>query len=528
VSVRRRDGVLKLVAVVASLAAALVAGSGASAAPNRFDMGVYDPVANQNGGGQHYSTLDEPLAMQKTKQTRSRFVRIPIRWDRVVCSAVNTPCLQSDRPGAPWNPSAPEYVWDRGGGGQFGGWYDYDEEVQQALTKGLEPILSVFGAPAFAECDGAGERPGTAGNLRCPEGWKGADGANWRPSAQDYAHFLTAVSRRYPQVRYFQIWNEPNYGHFLRPARTRWTINRYRALVNAGYRAINDEKRTDVVIAGGTSPNPRTSGILAYGPLEFLRGLVEQRVRFDIYDTHPYTQGGPNTSAPRGSGAIWMGDLWRLNRVLKRAKRAGKIQGGPLRFFAGEFGWDSAPPDCRKLHYSPKWGYHRAVRDGLLTRWISESAYRMWRQGVSAMIWGQLKDYPITHNDHQGGLFFWRDEFEVGNAKGSMQAFQFPFVAFKRNRGAYIWGRLPDSESGRVIIQRRVRGEWRTVKRVTARAGNHGLFFTRLYFSLWRVTALRARVPGSGELSAPFALRAPRTPRGIVPFGCGQSSQPVP
>ena len=35
-----------------------------------------------------------------------------------------------------------------------------------------------------------------------------------------------------------------------------------------------------------------------------------------------------------------------------------------------------------------------------------------------------------------------------------MQAFQFPFVAFKRNRGAYIWGRLPDSESGRVIIQR--------------------------------------------------------------------------
>ena len=99
-------------------------------------MGVYDPVAEQAGRAA-LLTLDEPLAMQKTKQTRSRFVRIPIQWDRVVCSAVNA-LPQSDRPGAP-NPSALEYVWDRGGGGQFGGWYDYDEEVQQALPRSSSP-----------------------------------------------------------------------------------------------------------------------------------------------------------------------------------------------------------------------------------------------------------------------------------------------------------------------------------------------------------------------------------------------------
>jgi hypothetical protein len=531
-----RAGGLKLVVVTVSLVAALVAGSAASAAPKRFDMGVYDPTANQIGGGAAYSTLGAGLAMSKTKATRSRFVRIPVNWDRIACSSRSEPCQQIDRPVRPRNPSSLDrrgqraYAWARPG------WYDYDEEIQAALARGLEPVLSVFGIPAYAECNGHGKRfrakPGkAAGRLSCT-GRK--DEANYKPDVSDYADFMIAVSRRYPRVHYFQVLNEPNYSFFLKPALKDSTIARYRNLVNATYRALHlpmlgGARRGDYVVAGGTSPNPRPTGsIRAFSPKEFLRKLVARRVRFDIYDTHPYTQGGPRTSAPRGYGAIWMGDLWRVNRILRRAKAQGKIRGRPLRFWAAEFGWDSAPPDCRRLHYNSRWGYHRAVRGGLLTRWVSESAYRMWRQGVSAMIWGQLKDFPISQNAHQGGLYFWGGNHAVGRRKQSLRAFQFPFVAFKRERGAYVWGRLPNSKPGKVNIQRRVGGKWRHVKQLTAKRGRNGLFSARLYFSRWKVTALRARVPRrNGMGSAAFALKVPRTPRGILPFGCDSSSRPA-
>ena len=195
VSVRRRDGVPKLVAVVASLAAALVAGSGASAAPNRFDMGVYDPVANQNGGGQHYSTLDEPLAMQKTKQTRSRFVRIPIHVGLGRLLGCSTALPQSDRPGHRESERARVRLGSR-----------RRRTVRRLVRlrrgspagahRGLEPILSVFGAPAFAECDGAsgawhGGQPQVPGGL---------EGRGRRGLAPERSGLRSLPHRGVPQV----------------------------------------------------------------------------------------------------------------------------------------------------------------------------------------------------------------------------------------------------------------------------------------------------------------------------------------
>jgi hypothetical protein len=519
----RRPGGLKLIALGATLAAALVAGSGASAAPNRFDMGVYDPTANQIGGGSHYSTLDEPLAMKRTKRARSRFVRIPMNWDRIVCSSRSEACTQLDRPVKPRNPTTLDRRGDRAYAWVRPGWYDYDEEIAEARKRGLQPVLTVFGIPAFAECNGNGRRRN--GRLSCT---RKPDEANFRPDVSDYADFIMAVAKRYPRVKFIQVLNEPNYAFFLKPALKQETIVRYRNLVNATYNALHNRfgSKAPYVIAGGTSPNPRNTPIKAFSPTAFAKRLLAARIKFDIYDTHPYTQGGPRTRAPRGTGAIWMGDLGRLNRILRKAKRSGKIRGRPLQFWVAEFGWDSAPPDCKRLHYNRRWGYHRAVPSRLLTRWVSESAYRMWRQGVNTMIWGQLKDYPIRRNPHQGGLYFWGDEFKVGGAKRSLRSFQFPFVAFRRERGAYVWGRRPNSKPGRVVIERRARGGWRKVKQLAPRRGKNGLFWARLYFPSWRTGALRARIPGGGA-SVPFALKAPRTPRGILPFGCDASSRPA-
>ncbi|HEX2502274.1 MAG TPA: hypothetical protein VHO73_12530 [Methylomirabilota bacterium] len=499
-----RGGAALQVSVVAlALAAALVAATSAAAAPSRLDMGFYDPTANQNGGGVHYSTVRADVAMAKVAKTRSRFVRIPVRWDRIACLDVRTRCTAMDRPSDPSDPDSPAYHWDQPG------WYELTAEIHEARNNGLLPVLSVFGAPAYAECDGTGARPGTNGILKCPGRPDRADEGNFRPDPQEYKLFLQAVSAKYPGVHHFQVWNEPNYSVFLKPARTRWTVNRYRALVNRASNALPSK----FIIAGGTAPNARNyTHIKAYSPKEFMKRLLARKVKFDAYATHPYTPGGPWTAAANRTGSVWMGNLGQIRGVIRRAERAGRIQSPrAVQLWVTEMSWDSAPPDCRRGVRG------RAVPMGLLTRWVAESAYSIWRQGFQVMIWGQLKDYPAAQNPHQGGLYRGAPKDRVGPAKAAMRPFRFPFVAYKRDGGAYVWGRLPSSRSGWVVVQRRVGGAWDKIAEF--KTNDHGLFGKRLHFNRRKVSSLRARVR-AGAYSAPFALNAPRVPAGIVPFGC--------
>ena len=488
-------------------------------------MGIYDPRANQAGAGQEYSSLEPALAMAKTRAANARFVRIPINWDRVACSTRTLACNQSHRPDNPRDPDDPAYHWTRGPGG---GWYSYDAEIEAALDRNLKPVLTVFGAPAYAECNGHGNRlAGVRRNGRVLTGILDctgeADQGNFRPDAADYADFMTALSGRFPRVEYFQIWNEPNFSVFLKPARQSETIARYRALVNHAYAAIKAEDPGDRVIAGGTAPNPRTgAGIKAFSPKDFLRRLTASRVNFDAYSTHPYTPGGPRTQAPRSSGAVWMGNLGELKQILRRAKRNGAVREDAL--WVTEFSWDSAPPDCRRgvIRSGGQTYLLRAVPAGLLRRWVSEAAYRMWRQGVSVLIWGQLKDFPVANNAHQGGLYRWGGNEQIGRPKSALTAFRFPFVAYKRNGGAYVWGRIPSAARGNVLIERRVDGKWKRLTSFrTSTAG--GLFEKRLRFGVRGVSALRARA--DGRRSASFEFRSPSVPRGIQPFGCTNISQ---
>lgn len=508
-----QKGALLLV-LAATVAVALVAATTASGLPSRFDTGVYDPRGDQGGEGQSYSSLRINTALYKVQTSRAKLVRIPLNWNRVACSAVAAPCRQARRPRNPTNPNDPAYAWARGG------WYDYQTEIRSALARGLKPVISVFGAPAWAECDGRGSR--TKGILSCTGK---VDMANYKPNAAAVANFMVAVSKKFRRVHYFQIWNEPNGGLFLAPGGREASIDRYRNMVNRSYAALHRLPRYysagDRVIAGGTSPNSRAT---TFSPMRFVTDLVSKRVKFDIYSTHPYTPGGPQTRAPASTKSVWMGNLGQVNKVLRSAKRRGKIVGHPLRFWATEMSWDSAPPDCGPGRPGFRPGKYAAVPAALHTRWVSEAPYRMWRQGVSAMIWTQLKDNPATLSAYQGGLFRWGGNGKVGAAKGALRALRFPFVALERTRGAYVWGRLPSGKAGKVLIQRRVGHSWRKVK--TFKTSSTGLFKRRMYFSLRGVDAVRARVPGSRILvSVAFALQAPPTPRGIQPLGCTNKGQ---
>ena len=238
-----------------------------------------------------------------------------------------------------------------------------------------------------------------------------------------------------------------------------------------------------------------------------MRELLSKPIKFDIWSNNPYTAGGPTHSAYRAND-VSIGDLPDARRVLRAAIAGHRIASARrVAFWVTEFSWDSKPPDpC-------------GVPSALLARWVSEAPYRMWRAGVSVLMWTQLKDYPFVRGKipYQGGLYTFGGNGRVGAPKAAMRAFRFPFVALKRRGGAYVWGRTPWGKAGRVRIQKKTSRGWTTVKIV--RTNGNGIFRGRFYFSTSSTGRMRARRVGSSLSSVSFSLK-PTKSLSIQPLGC--------
>lgn len=409
----------------------------------------------------------------------------------------------------PGNPADPAYDWSL-----------LDLQVRTAKAEGLEPILSIEGAPDWA----------TASNQPLP--------GTVRPSPTEYALFARAAARRYsgsfgdlPRVRYWQAWNEPNYFRHLgpqydtpvsepvRPSSRLLSPAIYRTLVNAFADAVHRVRASNLVIAGGLSPfgNERANTHVAR-TLPFMRALLcmtrrnrpqrgcRGRLRADVWSHHPYTAGGP-THENLAAEDVSLGDLPEMRRLLNAAIKARRIVSRRrVEFWATEFSWDTNPPDSG------------AVPMRLHRRWVAHALYVMWKAGISSVNWFQIRDAGgATPGEHlfESGMYFWCLEGpQCWRPKPSLTAFRFPFVAFTNRKGVLVWGRTPFGRRGRVVIEQRG-SSWRRV--AALRTDRHGIFTTTLDAS--KRGYVRARLRGrSGELSVPFSLR--RVPdRPVNPFG---------
>jgi hypothetical protein len=128
------------------------------------------------------------------------------------------------RPLDPTNPSDPAYRWPA----------ELDTAVAQAARYGMKVCLLVQASPGWAN---------------------GGRSSSWAPTnPQDYGNFLIAASRRYPSVRNWMIWGEPNRdGNFQpMPANSRVGPRRYALVLNAAYQALKSVSRANIVIGGYT------------------------------------------------------------------------------------------------------------------------------------------------------------------------------------------------------------------------------------------------------------------------------------
>jgi hypothetical protein len=439
-------------------------------------------------GGNFYESADPGVRstwFNRTVDSGARIVRLHVIWANV---AGTTP------PPDPTNPGSNSYDFSAS-----------DRAVRDAEARGLSVMLTVTGAPSWAEGPG---RPSSASS------------GTWRPSPAGFAEFVGAVAARYsggfdpdgvgpapllPSVQALQLWNEPNLSDHLTPqydGTNPASPDIYRDLLNAGYAAVKAVDPKMLVVTGGTAPYGDPPGGNRVRPVDFWKQVLcaspgkqkrkpkkrnaavaqscPGRAMFDVLAHHPInTSGSPRRHAinPADSSSA---DLDRIERVLRAAERAGTVLPGRHPLWATEMWWDSDPPT------SP------GSPPGRQARWIEDALYQAWKDGASVVINLAIRDFTTSglQAGTGSGIFF-----ADGRPKPSFTAFRFPFVTDRVNRGVVrAWGKAP--AAGRLLIQRKRGKRWTAVRKLRVRRGQ--VFLTKLRIA--GRNRLRAVVAGNRSL----------------------------
>lgn len=391
-------------------------------------------------------------------------VRLNVFWSQVA-PATRPPGF------SPADPSSPGYDWST-----------VDSEVRDLAAGHVKVLLTLLGAPRWAEGPGL---PTSA-----------APGA-WRPDPAQFAAFATAAATRYsghfadplnpgsflPRVRCWQAWNEPNLSNYIMPqwvqsgqGSTDASAIIYRRLLNAFYGAVKAVSPSNFVVTAGTAPYGDPPGGDRVPPVEFDRDLFclqdnrgltpltcPDPPHLDALSHHPYGIGGPFWHA-RNPDDVAVPDMSKLARVLRAAERSHHVlPAGRKQFWDTEVSWDSRPPDPQGIPIARQ------------ARWVEQTMYVLWSQGVDTILWLQIIDAPPIPSygtTNQGGMYYLN-----GQPKPAARALRFPFVTQRLSRRKVIaWGRAP--QGGRLAIEVRRRGRWKTVRRLRVRT--HEVFSVKL------------------------------------------------
>lgn len=405
--------------------------------------------------------------------------------------------IAATRPTSPMDPADPAYDWSA-----------TDASVRATVNAGLQPILSLTQAPAWAE---GGGRPA---GLRALPG-------SWRPDPASYGLFAVALARRYdgtypdplmpgrtlPRVRAYLPWNEPNLEAYLAP---QWSRRNGRVVAEAPYHyrklvrefdaGIHRSQPDALVAAGALAPfGDALPGGRRTPPARFLRDMLclsprFRRVacgsygspRFDVLSHHPYSVGGPFREALNPDDVSVPDLAAKLVKPLRAAERLG-VLGPPRRrrIWVTEISWDSRPAD-------PDGVPERRHAD-----WLAQALYVLARQGVDTVTWFQVRDSPPGPGRNYGVTSQSGVLLRSGRPKFAATAFRFPLVAVRPAGRTTVWALAPTS--GPLVVERRTKRGWTAVLRRSS--VRRGTIVQRRFTGLRRGTVLRARAGGLRSLS---------------------------
>ncbi len=252
-------------------------------------------------------------------------------------------------------------------------WARIDRVLQDVADSGLVPVVVLYGSPEWARL--AQDRAPTA-NPYAPPG-----------NPADFARFAQEFSRRYrEQVRYYQIWDEPN----VAPNWGNRLIDPvgYARLLHEASVAIRGAAPDAVIVLGALAPTG-DRGHTAIDEVYFLERLYAAGAAddFDVVAIQPFGFAYPPEDARQ--------DLQLLNfqraRLVHRAMAAAGDGATPV--WAVRFGWNRIPnPVWRAV--TPEEQARYAVNAIRLARrewpWMEAMAWAIDRPAAPASdpLWG--------------------------------------------------------------------------------------------------------------------------------------------
>jgi Glycosyl hydrolases family 39 len=323
------------------------------------------------GGG---SGDEEPVgavaAVQDDRLAIDAIDALPARLDLIADTGATTTRydifwaqVAPRRPADPRDPADPAYDWSRA-----------DAVLEGLAERDITPIVSVYNAPAWAT-GGRYEPPGYQINTAAPD-------------SDDFADFMAALTTRYsgeflglrgetlPEVRFVEIWNEPNLQGFFRPQFEDGrpvSLDRYADMVKATYPAMKEANADVQVIAGVGGPRGST-GETGIGAIDWLQGLKEREIPLDGYSQHIYPSAGPEV--PTDALPSWSS----VGRFLEEIDG---FQPG-LPFYITEAGYTTAPTPYRDT----------AVTEDEQAEYLTQiySLPQLRTDQVKAVVWFNLED----------------------------------------------------------------------------------------------------------------------------------------
>ena len=364
---------ISLVVVVAACAGLVLSasGSGAAKTTRHVSFGVADDAWLSHGPGTLASRLDELDSLGPD------VVRFTVRWDQVA----------RKQPRSPRDPDDSAYRWG-----------EFDAVLRGLRRHGIDAVVTLYGTPSWEN---------------------GGRGPNWAPSSgKAFANFAYAAGRRYPWVRDWTIWNEPNRSAFLRPTSATTYVE---TLLNPAYAQLHAAIPGAKVAGGVTAPRAGSAGI---APVPWIRAMGDAHAKLDAYAHNPYP-GRPQSETPWGPKCvncqtITMADLERLEREAARAF-------GHKPIWLTEYGYQTNPPDVY-LGVSPQ----------KQATYVSSAAMRVFEApSVEMLIFFMVRDDPNPAGWQSGFLT------EDGTKKPSYAAFRYPLVQTSRRGGLLgLWGQV--------------------------------------------------------------------------------------
>jgi hypothetical protein len=141
-------------------------------------------------------------------------------------------------------------------------WARSDAVLRSLHAHGIAPLVTLYGTPRWAN---------------------GGRSENWAPTSKwTFAGFARRVAKRYPFVRLWTIWNEPNQRRWLRPTSPAVYTQR---LLNTAYAAIHRASPHSLVAGGVTAPRASSGGV---SPVAWIAGMKKAHARLDAYAHNPY------------------------------------------------------------------------------------------------------------------------------------------------------------------------------------------------------------------------------------------------